>query len=134
LAAALRARAAALGLDASVRFIGFVPEDELPSYYAAADASVLPTQRLEGFGLVTLESLACGTPVIGTRVGATPELLAPIDGALLVDPPTAPALAAAIGAFLARADRAGLKARCRAHTEAYAWDRVAVQLEDELVT
>ena len=97
-------------------------------------AVVVAAGRGERFGGPKHRASVAGRPVIGTRVGATPELLAPIDGALLVDPPTAPALAAAIGAFLARADRAGLKARCRAHTEAYGWDRVAGQLEDELRT
>lgn len=132
LAATLRERTSALGLDAAVRFIGFVPESELPQFYAAADVFVLPSEGLEGFGLVTLESLACGTPVIGTRVGATPELLEPLDPALLADAPTPDALARAILAFLARGDRASLATRCRAHTAPYAWDRVAERLEAEL--
>jgi glycosyltransferase involved in cell wall biosynthesis len=132
LAARLRARAARLGLGAAVRFCGFVPEVALPAHYAAADASIVPTRALEGFGLVTLESLACGTPVIGTPVGATPELLTPLDRALLADAPTAEALARALLTFLARDDRDALAARCRAHTEAYAWDRIAARLEVEL--
>jgi glycosyltransferase involved in cell wall biosynthesis len=132
LAAPLRAHAARLGLGAAVRFCGFVPEGVLPAHYAAADASVVPTRALEGFGLVTLESLACGTPVIGTPVGATPELLMPLDRALLADAPTAEALARALLALLARDDRDALAARCRAHTEAYAWDRIAERLEVEL--
>jgi glycosyltransferase involved in cell wall biosynthesis len=133
LAATLRARTTALGLDAAVRFTGFVPESELPHLYAAADLFVLPSEGLEGFGLVTLESLACGTPVIGTRIGATPELLEPLDPTLLADAPTPDALARAILAFLSRGDRASLATRCRAHTAPYAWDRVAEQLEAELL-
>lgn len=132
LAATLRAQAARLGLGAAARFPGFVPEHELPAYYAAADASVVPTRHLEGFGLVTLESLACGTPVIGTPVGGTPELLAPLDPALLAEAPTTEALTRALLALLARGDRDALAARCRAHTEAYAWERVAERLEAEL--
>jgi glycosyltransferase involved in cell wall biosynthesis len=132
LAGPLRDRARALGLGAAVRFLGFVPEPELPLVYGAADVFVLPSERLEGFGLVTLESLACGTPVIGTRVGATPELLEPLDPALLSDP-TPDALARAVLAFLAREDRATLAARCRAHTAPYAWERVAERLEAELL-
>jgi glycosyltransferase involved in cell wall biosynthesis len=133
LAGPLRERAAALGLDGAVRFAGFVPEPDLPQLYAAADAFVLPTEGLEGFGLVTLESLACGTPVIGTRVGATPELLEPLDPTLLVDTPTPDALARAILAFIAREDRESLGARCRAHTAPYAWEHVAERLEAELL-
>jgi glycosyltransferase involved in cell wall biosynthesis len=133
LAATLRERAAALGLGAGARFVGFVPEPELPDFYAAADVFVLPSEGLEGFGLVTLESLACGTPVIGTRVGATPELLEPLDPTLLADAPTPEALAGTILEFLSRGDRATLAARCRAHTAPYAWEHVAERLEAELI-
>lgn len=132
LAAPLRAHAARLGLGAAVQFRGFVPENVLPAHYAAADVSIVPTRALEGFGLVTLESLACGTPVIGTPVGATPELLMPLDRALLAEAPTADALARALLAFFARSDRDALALRARAHTEAYAWDRIAERLEIEL--
>jgi glycosyltransferase involved in cell wall biosynthesis len=129
LAAALQARASALGLGGAVRFVGFVAEAELPAHYAAADVFVLPTQHLEGFGLVTLESLACGTPVVGTRVGATPELLEPLDPLLLTPAPSADAIARAVVAVLARRDRATLAARCRAHTARYAWPQIAERLE-----
>jgi glycosyltransferase involved in cell wall biosynthesis len=132
LAASLHARAQALRLGPAVRFAGFVPETELAAFYAAADAFVLPSQRLEGFGLVTLESLACGTPVVATRVGATPELLEPVDPALLVETPTAAGLARAVVALLARSDREALGARCRAHTAAYTWACVAARLEGVL--
>jgi len=71
----LEAQSQALGLADHVKFLGFVPDAELPRYYQAADLFVLPTRELEGFGLVTVEALACGTPVLGTPVGATPEIL-----------------------------------------------------------
>jgi glycosyltransferase involved in cell wall biosynthesis len=64
-------------------FAGFVPEGELPSYYQMADLFVLPTRELEGFGLVTLESLACGVPVAGTPVGGTKEILGRFDPGFL---------------------------------------------------
>jgi glycosyltransferase involved in cell wall biosynthesis len=72
-------------LDAanSITLLGRVTEDELVRRYQQADLVVLPTQELEGFGLTTAEALACGTPVLGTPAGATPELLAPIDPALV---------------------------------------------------
>lgn len=72
-----------LGLEDNVRFEGFIPEDELPNYFQAADYFILPTRFLEGFGLVTVEALACGTPVLGTPVGAIPEVLAKLDPSLL---------------------------------------------------
>lgn len=66
-----------------VRFTGFIPEDALPLYYQSADLFVLPTVRLEGFGLVTLEALASGVPVVGTRIGGTPEILEKLDPGML---------------------------------------------------
>jgi len=79
LRAELETLAGSLAIAAQVRFLGFVPDAELPLYYQAADCFVLPTRELEGFGLVTVEALACGTPVLGTPIGATPELLDPLD-------------------------------------------------------
>jgi glycosyltransferase involved in cell wall biosynthesis len=64
-----------LNLDHYVDFTGFIAEAALPEYYQAADIFVLPTIELEGFGLVTLEALASGTPVLGTTVGGTQEIL-----------------------------------------------------------
>jgi glycosyltransferase involved in cell wall biosynthesis len=64
------------GVDNFVRFTGFIPEKELPSYYQMADLFVLPTKDLEGFGMVTVEALASGLPVLGTPVGGTKEILA----------------------------------------------------------
>ena len=61
-----------------------------------------PVFALEGFGLVTVEALACGTPVLGTPVGATPELLKPLDPALLARDASTEALAEGILAFLKR--------------------------------
>lgn len=61
-----------------ITFTGHVPEDDLPKYYRAADLFLLPTEYLEGFGMVTMEALASGLPVIATPVGATPEILSSI--------------------------------------------------------
>jgi glycosyltransferase involved in cell wall biosynthesis len=65
-------------LENNVRFTGFIPEDDLPLYYQSADLFVLPTLAYEGFGLVTIESLSSGTPVVATPVGANPEILNPL--------------------------------------------------------
>ena len=62
-----------------IRFAGFVDDQLLPDFYRAADWFVLPTRALEGFGLITLEAWASGTPVLGTPVGAIPEVLATLD-------------------------------------------------------
>lgn len=61
----------------AVQLAGFVPEDSLAQWMGAADVHLMPSLDLEGFGLATVESLACGVPVLGSDAGATPEVLAP---------------------------------------------------------
>jgi len=89
-----------LQLERNVRLLGFVPDADLPAYYQAADLFVLPTASLEGFGLVTVEALSSGTPVLGTPVGATPEILEPLDSRLLTRDATAQGIADGILGFL----------------------------------
>ena len=77
-----------------MRFLGKVDEETLVRCYRAADVSVVPTLALEGFGLVVLESLACGTPAIVSDSGGLPEAVANLDRSLIVpagDAPAAPA-------------------------------------------
>ncbi len=64
-----------LGIENCVKFTGFIPEAELPDFYRMTDIFVLPTLELEGFGLIILEALASGVPVLGTPVGGTVEIL-----------------------------------------------------------
>lgn len=71
------------GLADRVKLLGFVEESRLPLYYRAADCTVIPTRALEGFGMAVIESLACGTPVIGTPVGGMPEILRRVDPTLV---------------------------------------------------
>lgn len=66
-------------LSDNVRLVGYIDDKELVLYYQAADLFVLPTEYLEGFGLVTLEALAAGLPVIGTPLGGTQEILRDLD-------------------------------------------------------
>jgi len=82
-----------LGLRGTVRFTGYISESFLPDYYRMADFFVLPTRELEGFGLVTLESMACGVPVLGTSVGGTKEILGPFNPDFLFNDTTPDAMA-----------------------------------------
>lgn len=82
---ALEQQSRELGLTDHVRFLGFVPDEQLPVAYQAADLTVIPSQSLEGFGLVVLESLACGTPVLCTPIGGMPEILMPFSPELVTD-------------------------------------------------
>lgn len=73
----LQRRITAYGLEDHVKLIGRVDDADLPTAYRAADMSVVPSQALEGFGMITLESLASGTPVLVTPVGGLPEVITP---------------------------------------------------------
>jgi len=118
-------------LEDSVRLLGYVAEDDLLLHYRAADCFVLPTRALEGFGLVTAEALACGTPVLGTPVGATPEILQPLDPRLLTRDATTEGLADGMARFLDElAAEPGLEQRCRAYAEQHlSWDAFVTGLE-----
>ncbi|MDZ4133160.1 MAG: glycosyltransferase, partial [Dethiobacteria bacterium] len=72
--AALKETAAGLGLQKKLLFSGLVNHDQLPLYYSAAAVTVIPSYY-ESFGLVVLESIACGTPVVAGPVGVVPELI-----------------------------------------------------------
>jgi len=117
-------------LVGTVRLLGRVAHDELPLYYQAADLFVLPTEAMEGFGIVTIESLASGTPVLGTPAGATPEILAPIDPRLLTRDASVGAIADGLLSWLEwRATDPG-PSRYRLEVERkYAWDRVTDEIE-----
>ena len=125
----------ALGLSEHVRFVGFIPELQLADYYAMADLFVLPTLELEGFGLVTVESLACGTPVLGTPVGGTTEILGDFDPELLFDNISADAMASKISELCAKfinepSSLESLSRRCRQYAEdRYSWDDNVLALE-----
>ena len=75
----LEETAAALELDGCVSFLGRVADDVLPAMYSACDAFVLPTSALECFGLIAIEALAAGRPVLATPIGAIPEILAQVE-------------------------------------------------------
>jgi glycosyltransferase involved in cell wall biosynthesis len=67
--------ASSLNLSSSIHFLGRVPDPDLPTMYGSCDAFVLPTAGLECFGLIALEALACGRPVLATPVAAIPEVV-----------------------------------------------------------
>jgi glycosyltransferase involved in cell wall biosynthesis len=97
---ALRSLAFELGLSGSVTFAGRVSDAELPRMYGAADAFLLPTADLECFGLVALEALACGRPVLATGVGAIPEVVGRVAPDWLSEDPGAESIAVLVARFL----------------------------------
>ena len=125
----LRRQAKLAGLTEAVRFLGYIEEEDLPAYYGAADVFVLPTRALEGFGMVTLEAFACGTPAVVTPAGASPELAEPVDPQLVAAGTDPGDIADAVVAFLNRPDTDALAQRCREHAEQFSWDTIAQQYE-----
>jgi len=117
-----RSRAEALGVAGRVHLAG-AHSDPRP-YYRAADVFVLPS-AYEANALVLLEALACGLPVVATRVGYAPDLIRDGENGYLVDR-TPHSLAARLSE-LAAADRAGWRERARASAERHAWPRIAEQ-------
>lgn len=120
-----------LGLEQYIRFEGFIPDDILPQYYQIADLFILPTKCMEGFGLVTVEALACGTPVLGTPVGGTVEILTKLDPNLLFNGTEAKDMTEKILQFLSlpREDLSKLRDMCHKFVlEHYTWDRAVQKL------
>lgn len=99
----LRERITRLGLDDAVRFIAAQPQHVLPSYYAAADLTLLPS-HYESFGMVALEAMACGSPVIASRVGGLTTTVRDRVTGFLVPEGDVAALAERIDAVLDDAD------------------------------
>lgn len=95
----LKQLSASLGLDEWVQFAGRVPDSELPKMYGACDAFLLPTAALECFGLIAIEALACGRPVLATPVAGIPELLSRFESRWLARSWDENAIADLISAF-----------------------------------
>jgi glycosyltransferase involved in cell wall biosynthesis len=126
LRATLEAQSEQLGLRDVVSFVGRLAKDEVAERMRAADVYVLPS-RFETSAAAALEALACGTPVVGTNVGAIPELV-DADSGVLVEAGSPPALAAGLKQALDTPfDRAEIARRAAAR---YAPEVVGRQLAD----
>lgn len=101
-----------------VQFLGRLGSVELVDYYGAADALVLASSR-EGWANVLLEAMACGTPVVATRIWGTPEVVSQPCAGQLVDERTPTALAAGIGRLLTQMPE---RADTRRYAEKFSWD------------
>ena len=126
-----------LGIGEFVRFAGFIPENLLPGYFQTADFFVLPTEYLEGFGLVTLEALSCGTPVLGTPAGATPEILGKLGPELIARCTDTDSLKLLLSSALEKYgelddDYQKLREKCREFVlKHYTWDKIVDEWESE---
>jgi teichuronic acid biosynthesis glycosyltransferase TuaC len=117
---------ASLGLNDRVIFLGRIEHEELPRFYGTADALVHASTR-EGLPNVLLESLACGTPVVATRVGGIPEIITGPEAGILVREQTADSIANGVkNLFLQHPDRAAT----RRFAERFSWDETSIGLEE----
>ena len=121
---------AELGLQSSVRFVPPASRAEVADYYRAADLTVVPSYN-ESFGLVALESQACGTPVVAAAVGGLPTAVADGVSGVLVDGHD-PELWAKVLGDLVHSPRAlrRLAAGARPHAERFSWQRTSDGLLD----
>jgi glycosyltransferase involved in cell wall biosynthesis len=97
----LESQVDSLGCHESIQLLGRISDDTLRLAYQAADLFLLPTRHLECFGLISLEAMSHGLPVLGTTVGAIPEVIGPVLPNFLVPPQNPEALRKKIAAFLA---------------------------------
>lgn len=118
------------GLQENIKLLGFISDDELPLYYRSADLFVVPTQVLEGFGLITTEAMACGTPVMATPVGGNKEILEKFNNDLLFSDNTSEAISNGINQILKNIDNLPSSEECREHIlKYYTWDIVGEKIK-----
>lgn len=130
----LQKQASELELNNNVKFLGFLPDEQLPIAYQAADLCVMPTQSFEGFGLALVESLASGTPTICTPVGGMPEILQPFAPELITESTSPKAIAEKIAAVLLGEIPTPSREACRNYiTENYDWDKIALLVRQVLL-
>jgi glycosyltransferase involved in cell wall biosynthesis len=126
----IEAKVKELALDQAVIFPGFVPNETLPTLYAAADAFVFPS-LFEGFGIPVLEAMACGTPVCASNTSSLPEVIG--DAGLLFDPLDTHAMTDALRRVLTDAPlRERLVAAGLAQASRFTWDSAAAAVLEEL--
>jgi glycosyltransferase involved in cell wall biosynthesis len=131
---ALEQKAQALGLTDNVKFLGYVADQDLPVCYQAADLTVVPSQSLEGFGLILLESLACGTPVLSTPVGGMPEVLRPFDQNLVTEGISGASIADRLVSLLTDPKKLPDRQACRDYAvNNYDWKIIAPRVQEVLL-
>jgi glycosyltransferase involved in cell wall biosynthesis len=111
-----------LGIQPSVRFFGRVDDATLVNLYQSADVAVVPSVALEGFGLIVLEALACGTPVLVSDSGGLPEVMVPLDPDMVVAAGNTPALRARLEIVLGGNAKCPNAEKCRRYAEGFSWE------------
>jgi glycosyltransferase involved in cell wall biosynthesis len=123
-----------LGLENNVKFLGFLPDEQLPIAYQAANLTVMPSQSFEGFGLAIVESLACGTPVLCTPVGGMPEILQGFAPALITDSITVDSIADKLEQAMLRKIISPSREDCRNYAvQNYDWNHISQQVRQVIL-
>ena len=126
----LKSLGAELGIQERATFTGAVDQTRLPAYYSAADVFVLPSYY-ESFGLVALEAMACGTPVIASRVGGPKSFIRSGETGYLVPWHCPEPYAQRLDVLLANpAMRAAMGSAARSKAVTMGWDKVARRIAD----
>ena len=111
----------------NVKILGFVPDDNLPKLYNYADITLMPSITMESFGITAIESLACSTPVVATKVGALPEIIK--SGGITTNLWEFPKIVASLLSDPDRIRKLGREGRKLVEKE-YSWDVVAKRIEN----
>lgn len=121
-----------LDLSENIRLIGFLSEKDKAKYLQISNCAIVPTEDLEGFGIFTIEALACGLPVIGTSIGGTIEIIKNVnDGKLLADGTSPAAIADKIIFFLEnRTQFSNAGAYNDFVKDRYDWPKIAANVEN----
>ncbi len=121
----LRKLAGELQIEDSIDFLGLIKQSELPLFYSAADVCVVPSYY-ESFGLVALESLACGTPVVSTKVGGAENIIRHGETGYLVNDNEPRGLADNIMRVFSQSDNNGhLVSMMRNSLAPFSWENIA---------
>ncbi|MBE9198672.1 MULTISPECIES: glycosyltransferase family 4 protein [unclassified Nodularia (in: cyanobacteria)] len=132
--ATLQQQVAELGLKDNVKFLGFLPDAQLPLAYQAAELTIMPSQSFEGFGLAIIESLACGTPVLCTPIGGMPEILSSFSPDLISDSAEAPAIAEKLAQILLGNLSIPSRSACREYAVTnFDWQHITQQVRQVLL-
>ena len=119
-----------LNLTDHVRLLGFVSDEDLALAYRAATLSIVPTVAYEGFGLIVIESLANGTPVLGTPIDSIPEILRPFWPDLVFDGVQPIQLAQGICDVLKGTRQLPSPKACQTHVDQnYSWPVIAERIK-----
>jgi len=128
-------------VEKNVKFVGYIPEADLPKYYALCNVFIMPSIEIEkegeveGFGITFLEANACGKPVIGSRSGGISDAIVDGETGILVNPRDHNDIKNAIFKILKNpiyANKLGMNGRVRVEKE-LSWNKIAEKINEEMI-